>query len=501
MIHGPAKGKKVLLEQLIKGLEYRAVGQDTHVDIKGIAYDSRKIEPGYLFVALKGHNQDGHEYVGDALARGAVALIVEKPLPFEVTAAVIEVKDSRRALSILAKNFFEEPFQGMTLIGITGTNGKTTTSYLVESIFNATGFRCGVIGTVNYRFGGHICAAPVTTPESLDLMRALRKMADSGVTHCVIEVSSHALDQGRVRDCPFRVAVFTNISRDHLDYHKTMDSYFMAKSKLFTGLNGEGPNPPAAVINNDSREGKKLVSLTPCPVLTYGMKENCDIRPYQAKVSREGIEAALDTPAGRINIKSRLLGSFNLYNIMAATGAAIALGTEPSAISEGISNLSSVPGRMELVDNPRGVTIVVDYAHTPDALSNVLKTLRELTCGKLITVFGCGGDRDKGKRPQMGRIAADMSDFVIITSDNPRSEDPVSIARDVEQGVVEHIPSYGYVIELDRAIAIGRAIEMAGHEDVILIAGKGHETYQIIRGEIRPFDDREVARRLASEVG
>ncbi|MDY6972916.1 MAG: UDP-N-acetylmuramoyl-L-alanyl-D-glutamate--2,6-diaminopimelate ligase, partial [Thermodesulfobacteriota bacterium] len=343
----------------------------------------------------------------------------------------------------------------------------------------------------------------------LDLMRTLREMADAGVTDVVMEVSSHALDQGRARDCPFKIVVFTNISRDHLDYHQSMDKYFEAKSRLFRGL-GESGELTNAVINADDPKGKDLAELTHVPVMTYGLKRDCKVRADRLQVRQDGLRARLITPVGEVDIQSPLLGNFNIYNILAASTVALCMDIDLKAISEGIRRLKRVPGRLELVENRRSLAVVVDYAHTPDALLNALGAVRPLTKGRLITVFGCGGDRDRGKRREMGRIAGEHSDLVFITSDNPRSEDPAAIASEIDKGVCESglerlVESSddltigpGYILELDRGNAIKRAVEMADKGDLILIAGKGHEDYQIIGKSKRHFDDREVAAEAAS---
>jgi len=477
---------------------------DPDLEISSINYDSRLVQQGSLFVALKGHLKDGHDFISNAVSKGAVAVISELPTPLDLgrvtnPVAMIQVPDSRRALSQLAVRFFDAPFNHMSLVGITGTNGKTTTSYLLESMLAAAGKRPGVIGTINYRFSGRVLEAPVTTPESLDLMQTLRSMKDSGVTHVVMEVSSHSLDQGRVRDCPFRVAIFTNMSRDHLDYHRTMKAYFEAKARLFRPpREREIDSPVRSVINADDPKGQELIRRTHGRVITYGLGMGCDIRANDVRVSRRGLRARLVTPEGEVEVASPLIGAFDIYNIMAAAGAARAMDIGLESIASGIKQLKGVPGRLELVNNRRGLALIVDYAHTPDALLKALQAVRLLTAGRVITVFGCGGDRDRGKRREMGHVAGMESDQVFITSDNPRTEDPSTIAGQIEEGVIESGIS-DYVLDLDRKRAIQRAIHMADNGDLVLIAGKGHETYQIIGHEKRPFDDRVVAAQAATE--
>ena len=491
------------LEQLIEGINIKCLEGKSDVEISHLNYHSRKIGPGDLFVAMKGYAQDGHDFIGDAVSRGATAVLSElapdmviqklsrKPNQMPV---VIQVSDSRKALSRLAVAFYHTPFHNMNLIGITGTNGKTTTSYLLESILLAAGRKPGVIGTVNHRISSSVLKSSITTPESLDLMKILREMADYSATDVVMEVSSHALDQGRVADCPFRTVLFTNITRDHLDYHHSMDAYFKAKSLLFTGLSDK----VSAIINIDDPRGADLMALTSAEVITYGINNSCDVTAKDVNVSRTGISARLiSKKMGECDIRSSLIGNFDIYNIMAAASAAITLGVDLKTIALGIESMKGVPGRMELVPNTRSLTIVVDYAHTPDALEKALEAANQITEGRILTVFGCGGDRDRGKRNEMGRVAGKHSHKVFITSDNPRSEDPIAIAEEIEKGVIAS-GQKDYVVELEREMAIRMAVESALKNDLVLIAGKGHEDYQIIGNTRRDFDDRLVAARVAS---
>jgi len=497
------------LASLINGIAINNFQGDRDLEIEGLACDSRKVRPGYLFVALKGHTEDGHHFLREAVKNGAVALVTHEAEGVKEDVTVIQVPDSRAALSELSATFYGRPFEGMNLIGITGTNGKTTTSYLLEAVLLRAGARAGVIGTINYRYPGYTCGAPVTTPESLDLMKALRKMADAGVTDVVMEVSSHALDQGRTRSCPFRAAVFTNISRDHLDYHNSMEAYFEAKTRLFKGLAQRASGETTAVINMDDPRGGDLAKITDAPVLAYGLGEGNAVRAEDIQASTSGLTATLVTPSGKRRIHSRLVGDFNVYNILAATGAALCLGIDVETVGKGLEGLETVPGRLERVKNRRSLPIFVDYAHTPDAFQKALGAVRPLAQERVITVFGCGGDRDQGKRAEMGRVAGEHSDLVIITSDNPRTEDPLTIALQIEEGVrhseLEKIndssrspgPHRGYMVELDRGEAIRMATRMAQPGDLILIAGKGHEDYQIVGKERRAFDDRKAALEAA----
>jgi UDP-N-acetylmuramoyl-L-alanyl-D-glutamate--2,6-diaminopimelate ligase len=500
------------LSHILKDLPDSDVSGDQKLEIEGVAYDSRQVKPGYLFVALRGHQLDGHDYIPEAVRKGAIAVVAEEFKRIEGHVTRVKVGDSRKALSKVAVQFYKSPFNGMNLIGITGTNGKTTISYLLESILQAAGAKPGVLGTITYRFSGNICPAPVTTPESLDVMRMMREMADGGATDVIMEVSSHALDQGRVQDCPFRVGIFTNLSRDHLDYHKTMEEYFRAKSRLFVGL---GKNRPGygthAIINVDDPYGRRLVPMTRARIWTYGLDAKCQVAGELISADRTGIHVRLITPAGSIVARSSLLGHFNIYNIMAAAAAGLALTLSLESIGEGIARLKVVPGRLEVVENHRSLTLVVDYSHTPDALLKAMQALRPHAEGRLITVFGCGGDRDRGKRYDMGLLAGKHSDLVFITSDNPRSEDPLSIVKEIEIGTKkaglkllvwpvghDHI-SGGYFLEVDRREAIRKAVSLADQKDIVLIAGKGHEDYQIIGKEKRHFDDREEAAQAAFE--
>jgi UDP-N-acetylmuramoyl-L-alanyl-D-glutamate--2,6-diaminopimelate ligase len=499
------------LGRILQGWGHDELLGNPEDEIRGVAYDSRLAGPGHLFVALRGHREDGHRFIQNAIERGASAVVAEEIEGIPGGVARVRVPDSRRALSKIALQFYANPFKGLSVIGVTGTNGKTTTTYLLESMLKAAGASPGVLGTINYRFAGKRLPAPVTTPESLDIMRLVREMADEGVTHVIMEVSSHALDQGRTRDCPFKVAVFTNLSRDHLDYHKTMEEYFKAKSRLFSNLSEESSSEGAtAVINLDDPRGEDLLSMTRARVLTYGTKKKCQVRANSLHTDRTGLTFRLSTPAGEREIHSALLGDFNVYNIMAASAAATALGLSLGAVVEGVEALRTIPGRLEPVPNSSGLMIVVDYAHTPDALLKSLQALRPHVRGRIITVFGCGGDRDKGKRFDMGLVAGKGSDVVFITSDNPRSEDPLSIVEAAERGVVEsglekkerpcHDLSVrgAYFTEVDRRQAIGKAIRLARGEDLVFIAGKGHEDYQIIGNERRHFSDQEEA-ALAAE--
>jgi UDP-N-acetylmuramoyl-L-alanyl-D-glutamate--2,6-diaminopimelate ligase len=498
------------IKDLLEAIPEYELDGEKDVKINGIAYDSRKISEGYLFVAIKGHALDGHAFLDEAVKRGAVAVVGENFENFSAGVTRVKVPDSRVALARLSTQFYGDPCRDIELIGITGTNGKTTTTYLIESILNAAGASPGVIGTINSRFKGVEHPSSVTTPESLDLMASIRAMADGGATHLIMEVSSHALDQGRTGTCPYSVGVFTNLTRDHLDYHRTMEEYLEAKSLLFRGLiKDRHGRKGTAVINMDDPKGEVLRSMTMNRVLTYGLAGDWDITAKNVTTERSGLNAVIKTPEGDAPVASSLIGKVNLYNILAAVSVAVALDIGLDSIARGIKDLKCVPGRLEPVKNKRGLTILVDYAHTPDALIKAQTTLKPLTKGRLITVFGCGGDRDRGKRPEMGIAAGEISDVVFITSDNPRTEDPDSIIEQIEEGIKRtrltrlewtnglEVQGPGYFIEADRHKAIEKAISTAKLDDIILIAGKGHEDYQIVGKEKRYFDDRYEAAMAA----
>jgi UDP-N-acetylmuramoyl-L-alanyl-D-glutamate--2,6-diaminopimelate ligase len=498
--------RKLKLRDLVAGLPEQRVLGDPGTEVAGMAYHSRHVHEGFLFAAIRGLREDGKRFIPDALARGAKVLLTDEPWTSSPVIQVV-VPDVREALARLAATFYGEPSSSLTLIGITGTNGKTTTAYLIESILQAEGKTVGVMGTINYRYGANVQPAPTTTPESLDLQRSLRAMADGGVTHVVLEVSSHALDLQRVRGCEFDVGLFTNLTRDHLDYHPSMQEYYQAKELLFTQCLGEScKEPRTAVINMDDPKGPDLVERACGRVLRYAVHSPAEIRPHSFQAGAEGLAVQIATPRGALAVNTPMIGQHNLYNVLAAVSVGEALGLSRGAMAAGIQKLQRVPGRMERVPAPPGLGVFVDYAHTPDALERALETLREIRAGRVIVVFGCGGDRDRGKRAAMGRVAAGGSDWVVLTSDNPRSEDPLRIIAEAEKGVREVVqarydaeelfrplPGPGYFVEPDRRKAIGLAIRLLRPGDVVLIAGKGHEDYQILGEKRIHFDDREEA--------
>jgi UDP-N-acetylmuramoyl-L-alanyl-D-glutamate--2,6-diaminopimelate ligase len=485
------------LEALLGGLDGFEVGPVAAVEVSSLAYDSRQVERGTLFFAIQGEKADGHDFIPRALERGAVAVVSERQPPLELASRWVRVPHIRRALSTAGRAFFGQPDLRLKPIGITGTNGKTTTAFLVESVLRAAGLQPGMFGTIEYRVGGRVLPARNTTPESLDLWSYFAQTVAAGGRAVVLEVSSHALAQERVWGIPFAVAVFTNLTRDHLDYHQDSEHYFAAKRRLFEGL---GTAPPAwAVINQDDPWGRKLLELPFPHRLTYGTDPHAQVTA-KLRNGRDGtLEGAISTPAGNLQLASPLLGRANLANILAATAATVAYGIPLGTIEQGLSGLQVVPGRFERIDEGQPFRVLVDYAHTDDALRNVLSTARQLTRHRLIVVFGCGGDRDRAKRPLMGEAAGAMSDLAVLTSDNPRSEDPLLIMNDALVGLQR--TGKRYLAEVDRESAIRLALEQGREGDVIVVAGKGHETYQVLKDRTVHFDDREVVRKVLREMG
>lgn len=491
------------LEGHVRVIECRG---DLTTSLKAITDDSRSAQQGSVFVAVKGERADGHRFIPDVLKAGAAALVVERAMT-DCSIPCVQVADSRKALGVLASRFYGDPSAQMRMIGVTGTNGKTTTTYLSKAMLEAAGFRVGLIGTVAYRIGGEVLPASQTTPGALELQQLLAKMAGERCTTVVMEVSSHALAQERTAGCEYDVAVFTNLTQDHLDFHKTMEAYFAAKARLFTGLMGTGKPNKRAIVNSDDPAGERIVRLCPAPVWTYGMRTKADVLADQVRLSIDGTTFIARTPAGSFPIESHLVGEHNVYNVLASLGVALHEGATPTQIQEAVARVVNVPGRFERVLAGQPFTVVVDYAHTEDALIRLLTAAQTVRTGRLITVFGCGGDRDRGKRPKMGKAAVRLSDVVILTSDNPRTEDPLAILEEVEVGVREAMaerPQVHYQKIADRREAIETAIRLARPDDMVVIAGKGHEDYQILGTQKFHFDDREVAReaidRLKSSV-
>ncbi len=462
--------------------------------LTGVAYDSRRVTDGAVFVALKGLKADGLDFVPEALRRGAALVVSESPRPEGLDVAWVVVRDGRLALALIGAEVHGHPSREIPVIGVTGTNGKTTTTYLLAAVLDAAGQSAGVMGTVHYKIGQEARAAARTTPEASDVQALLRQMIDAGNRSCVMEVSSHALALRRVDGVRFAAGAFTNLTRDHLDFHADMESYFAAKRRLFEML---GPDAPG-IINADDPRAASLVATCARP-LTYGIQKPADVRPEGLVMDLAGVRFTATTPAGPVDIRSSLVGRPNVYNLLAAVATASALGIPREAIAAGLASQTGVPGRFEVVSSPAdGVTVVVDYAHTDDALRNLIETARPLTAGRVITLFGCGGDRDRTKRPLMGMVAARLSDVVVITSDNPRSEDPLAIIDEIRRGIPageaasDRAPDVTAIV--DRAAAIEKAVSMAQPGDVVLIAGKGHEKTQHIGDRVLAFDDADVSR-------
>ncbi|MCX7982473.1 MAG: UDP-N-acetylmuramoyl-L-alanyl-D-glutamate--2,6-diaminopimelate ligase [Syntrophales bacterium] len=500
------------IRELLSQIPFLSTQGPLSGEVSSIVYDSRQCIPGSLFCAVSGTVQDGHNYITDAIKRGATFIICEREVEAPPGVTIIRVADSRETMGKLGKAFYGDPSSRLCLVGVTGTNGKTTVTYLMESIFIAAGFKTGVLGTVNYRYGGQIFPAPNTTPESLDLHRILHDMVLMGVTHCVAEVSSHALALKRVDECDFDLGIFTNLSRDHLDFHRNMEDYYAAKRRFFTELIPRSRKERAIrmVVNGDDAWGKRLCEESSVPSWTFGIREAEHVRAEDYSLSLQGTRAEIWAPGERLEVFSPLLGMYNLYNILAAVGAAIALEIPPTKIAEGIARVHRIPGRLERVNEVQEPHVFVDYAHTDDALQKVISALLPFKQKKLITVFGCGGDRDRGKRPKMGKVAAENSDIVIVTSDNPRTEDPLEIIAEIVKGISEDVMerveaqivgerSKAYTVIPDRRLAIKKAIDIAEEGDIVLIAGKGHEDYQIIGREKIWFDDRVIAKECLKE--
>jgi len=518
----------VRLGELVRGLHPAPdVGAAAGVEVTGVAYDSRRVKAGDLFVAVVGTVSDGHAFAADAARRGARAVAVQAGWPAAreaaaaataAGAAAFAVDDARRALALLSARFHGYPALRLRLIGITGTNGKTTSTYLVRAALRQAGRRAGLIGTVQNFVVDEPRPVEHTTPESADLQALLAEMVAGGAGAAVMEVSSHALAMGRVLGCPFAAALFTNLTPEHLDFHRDMDDYFATKAALFSGLGGSAglepgvvglPFPPgAAAINADDPLSERLVALCPAPTLTFGWGPGAAVRGGELRLRADGCDFRVTTPAGAAPVALRLAGRYNATNALGALAISLLEGVALEDAIRGVGALTGVPGRLERVAGPPGVAgppdaalpdVFVDYAHTPDALANALRAARELARGRLVVVFGCGGDRDRTKRPVMGELVARLADHAIVTSDNPRREDPLAIIAAIEAGIRGAAPGASYAVEPDRARAIAAAVTGAGAGDVVLVAGKGHETYQVFRDRTVHFDDREVAARALQE--
>lgn len=462
-------------------------------EIKFITNDSRKAVKGSLFIAISGYKDEGIKYIEDAVKRGAVAVIAEDRYQRRIKKidgiSYIFVDDARYFNLLLAKRFYGDPSKSLILIGITGTNGKTTITYIIEDMLKKAGLEAGVIGTISYRYSNREIKASKTTPDAIEIQSMLKEMKDNGVTHVVMEVSSHALYMNRVMTEDYRYAIFTNLSQDHLDFHKDMESYFQAKSLLFRGLRENAK----AIINIDDGYGRRLLHMTSAEIVTYGLNEDADVKGEIVSLSVDGTKFRINNE----DFTTRLVGVHNVYNILASYATAIEIGIEKRFLRESIENILSAPGRFEKVYNSKGYNVFIDYAHTPDALEHLLDAAKNFKSGRIITVFGCGGDRDRGKRPLMGKVVEEKSDIAIVTSDNPRSEDPIKIIEEIKTGLDKD----NHIIIPDRREAIFKAIEFANRNDIVLIAGKGHEDYQILKDRTIHFDDREVASEAIREIG
>ena len=474
------------LSKLLCNVPTRGAYQD--MDIKGVAYDSRRVRPGFLFVAIRGYQTDGHKFIESAISAGAAAILAEEEVPCWVPVLVAE--DTRKALALVSSVWFGEAHKRMRFIGVTGTNGKTTVTYLLKRILELSGRKCGLIGTNQNMIGDRILPAERTTPESYELHELFSQMAEEGVEDVIMEVSSHSLALSRVHGILFEAGIFTNLTQDHLDFHGTMEAYLAEKAKLF-GMSRYG------IVNGDDPAAEKLTQSASAEILRYGIRSECDLRATDVRMYARGVRFHVDCRGMGAEVKLGIPGEFSVYNALAAIGAALMLGVGMENVVNGLALSHTVKGRAEVVPLPRPFTVMIDYAHTPDGLQNIISAVRGFAAKRVITLFGCGGDRDKTKRPKMGKIAAELSDFCIVTSDNPRTEDPEAIIRDILAGMVGYEGKFDVVT--DRREAIAHALSIAGEDDVVILAGKGHETYQIVGTEKRDFDEREILRELTQE--
>ncbi|MDH4192758.1 MAG: UDP-N-acetylmuramoyl-L-alanyl-D-glutamate--2,6-diaminopimelate ligase [Nitrospirota bacterium] len=493
------------LRELVASLDSVMVQGDLQCEVMSITEDSRQVKPGSVFVAIKGEHQDGHQFVRQAQSQGAVGVVVEEGFErFEPpqggrSSVLIRVKNSRKALGLLASRLYDMPSAHLQMVGVTGTNGKTTVTYLAKSLLEAQGHHVGLLGTVGYVFGTEHRAASHTTPASVELQGMLNAMVKAGMDVAVMEVSSHALALDRVAGCEFDIVVFTNLTQDHLDFHRTLDEYFQAKVRLFTECveGKQKTGPKRALVNADDERAPMLLQRCSIPTWTFGLHAPADIQAEDIRLSMGGTEFLVNSPLGRLTISSQLVGEHNVSNMLAAIGIGLEMGMTVPMIERALQSVANVPGRFERIDEGQAFTVVVDYAHTEDALYRLLRAAQAIKQGRIITLFGCGGDRDSGKRPKMGQVASRHSDLVIVTSDNPRTENPHTILSQIEQGIQSLRPEERcpYRIISDRAEAIHAAVAEAKPGDLVLIAGKGHEDYQILGTQKIHFDDREEARK------
>jgi len=492
------------LHELINLLPTAKIQGDTNLSIEALAHDSRVVIPGTLFVCISGFKTDGHNHIMQAYAQGAVAVIVEKPIeniPQGLT--VITVADTRAAIKAITPHFFDYPSRKLRMIGVTGTNGKTTTTYLLKSILQEAGYQVGVIGTIQNSIGDRIVPSKNTTPDVIDLQILLAEMVANHIDYVVMEVSSHALALERVTGCEFDVGIFTNMTRDHLDFHMTFENYLAAKARLFQSLSGEDNRKPkkTAVINVDDEASTAILGNTACTTLTYGIHAAANLKAEHTDIQATGAKFDIVGSFGSMHLTLNITGFFNVYNVLSAVGAALAEGIDPTVIKNALEKFQSVPGRFELVNAGQSFSVIVDYAHTPDGLENILQTAQKIAKERIIVVFGCGGDRDRTKRPIMGKLAATYGDIVIATSDNPRSEDPDVILAEIENGIKDGLGAEKLYEKIsDRRQAIARALHLATKDDIVIIAGKGHEDYQILKDKTISFDDKEVVKEIIREM-
>jgi len=491
------------LAELVKVLLHKEVRGPVEIAVSGLAYHSGQVKPGDLFFCLPGARSHGKRYMAEAEAAGAVAVVTDLP-EVESSVTLVRVPEIRMALALLAAHFYDYPSQELVLTGVTGTNGKTTVTHLIDALLASSGAVTGLIGTVRYHIGGVEYPSLATTPEANELQALLRRMRSAGVTHATMEVSSHALALQRTIGCDFDTVVLTNVTEDHLDFHQTFEHYLRSKIKLFSSLGSfplkEGRSR-RAVVNGDDAHWAHFADQTPAEVLLYGLSPRCHIRASAVQVLREGVSFTVDTPGGSASVRLKMTGLFSVYNALAAIAAGYLEGLPLEQIISVLEGVSGIPGRFELVDAGQDYTVIVDYAHTPDGLANVLRAVREFAPARVLTVFGCGGDRDRTKRPLMGEEAGRYSDYCVVTSDNPRTEEPQAIIAEILPGLQRTIGAGGFEIQPDRKNAIARALELAQADDIVVIAGKGHETTQIFADKTISFDDRQVARELIQRRG
>lgn len=475
------------LKELLKGIDYIRIEGVQDIGIEDLYYDSREVTPNSLFFCIKGLTVDGHDFAPQAVAKGAKVLVLERDVDVDGDITKVFVPNSKTAMAYMAKNFYRNPTKDINFIGVTGTNGKTTVTYLVKSILEKAGQKVGLIGTISNMIGDRKMPSKFTTPESLELQKLLREMADENVDSVVMEVSSHSLALGRVEGCEYDIGVFTNLSQDHLDFHANMEEYRDAKAKLFT-------QSKLAIINEDDKNGRWIKKRVPTKVFTYGIYKDADIYARELEITDRGVAFHLHTPSGSIPINLAIPGIFSIYNGLAAASICYNLGISLEIIAQGLQEVKGVDGRFELLDTGTDYSVILDYAHTPDGLENILTTAREFAKGRIITLFGCGGDRDHSKRPIMGEIAGKYSDLCIITSDNPRSEDPMDIIKDIVPGIEK--TGCDYTIIENRREAIEYALAQAQKDDIVILAGKGHETYQILKDKTIPFDEKQIVAEI-----